>query len=603
MLQAALTPLLIPLVSFLLLALIGPLRRTGRFAGWISCAAAILSCVAALDLLNRVVTGKIETYSHVVPWLVANGKTIGELGVRIDGISASMLVVVTLVASCVQVYSLGYLKGEPDRDLGRYFTWHSLFVVVMGGLVIAPNLLQAFMCWELVGLCSYLLIGYYWKKPSAGHAAVKAVWVTKFADIGFLTGLVLLYSATGGFSWDAWDPSLTGGVSTAVAGLIFMGVMGKSAQIPLHIWLPNAMEGPTPVSALLHAATMVAAGVFVVVRAYPLFEQAPDVLLVMAWIGGLTAFVAACTAVVQDDIKKVLAYSTCSQLGYMVAALGSGSILGGYFHLTTHAFFKALLFLGAGAAIHVAHSNSIRDMGGLLKKTPWSGAMFIVGALALAGFPGFSGFFSKDLILEQLMENGLYGPFALCLISAGITAFYMTRVVCIAYLGKPSEAVQKGHGAPITMAVPMLALTGLALVAGFGGGTLGELWGGKIEMHLSPVGMAATATGLIGIGYGYVRYGMGKTVGPSLGGLREFILSGPIDGIFDKGWRRGLLPLARGLGFTDRYVVDGLVNLSGHMTLTAAERLRRLQTGRAQDYLVAVVAGVLFFVIYGAVGG
>jgi len=599
MLNAALLTLFIPLASFLLLALVGPLRRTGRLAGWLSSAAAIASCLAAVRLLDGVSAGAWDASVHTVPWLVAGGKTIASVGVQIDGISATMLVVVTLVAACVQVYSLGYLEGEPDRDLGRYFTWHSLFIVVMGGLVLAPNLLQAFMCWELVGLCSYLLIGYYWKKPSAGHAAVKAMWVTKFADMGMLAGLVLLYAETGSFDWSV---ELKVGVATAVAALLFMGVMGKSAQIPLHIWLPNAMEGPTPVSALLHAATMVAAGVFLVVRAYPLFAQAPDVLLAMAWIGGITAFVAACTAVVQDDIKKVLAYSTCSQLGYMVAGLGSGSILGGYFHLTTHAFFKALLFLGAGAAIHAVHSNSIHDMGGLIKKTPVAAVMFIIGALALAGFPGLSGFFSKDLILEELMHKGLYGPFLLCLVAAGLTAFYMTRVVCIAYLGKPSEASEHAHGAPLTMGAPMLALTGLTVVGGFAGGTLGGLWGGEIGMHLSPVGMAATAMGLGGIGYGYVRYGMGKAVGPSMTGLRDFILSGPIDTFFDRAWRQGLLPVARRIGFTDRYVVDGLVNLAGHSTLQAAARLRSLLTGRAQDYLVAVIAGVLFFVVFGAVG-
>jgi len=600
MLDAALLPLTIPLASFVLLAVCWPLRRAGRVAGFISCAAAIASCLASLRLLSWVTSGQIVSYRKVTPWLVARGETIAEVGVQIDGTSATMLVVVTLVAAAVQIYSLGYLKGEPDNDLGRYFTWHSLFIVAMGGLVIAPNLLQAFMCWELVGLCSYLLIGYYWTKPEAGHAAVKAFWVTKFADMGLLAGLVLLYAETGSFSWDA---QLSTGLATAVAGMLFLGVMGKSAQVPLHIWLPNAMEGPTPVSALLHAATMVAAGVFLIVRAYPLFEQAPDLLVAMAWIGGITAFVAACTAVVQDDIKKVLAYSTCSQLGYMVAALGTGSMLGGYFHLTTHAFFKALLFLGAGAAIHAVHSNSIHDMGGLLKKTPWSAAMFIIGALALAGFPGLAGFFSKDLILEELLHAGHIGPLVLCLAAAGLTAFYMTRVVCIAYLGKPSEAAEKAHGAPLVMGASMAALTILAVVAGYGSGTLGTLWGGEMGFHLTPVGITATAIGLTGIAYGYVRYGLGKTVGPSLSGLRSFILSGPVDRFWDRSWRSALLPFSRVIGWTDRYVVDGAVNLSGYLTLRGAAAIRGFQTGRAQDYVLAVVAGLLFVVIYGTVVG
>ncbi len=602
MLTAALFPLLLPLAAFALLAICWPLRHQGRLAGAISSAAAILSCAGAVRLLNMVVTGEIdaqEGFEHTVPWLVANGQTIAEVGVRIDGISASMLVVITLVAACVQVYSLGYLKDEPPAHLGRYFTWHALFIPAMGGLVIAPNLLQAFMCWELVGLCSYLLIGYYWTKPEAGHAAVKAFWVTKFADMGFLAGLCLLYAATGSFEWTS---TLDTGVATAVAGLIFLGVMGKSAQFPLHIWLPNAMEGPTPVSALLHAATMVAAGVFVIVRGYPVFEQAPDVLMVMTWVGAITAFCAACTAVVQDDIKKVLAYSTCSQLGYMVAALGAGSIMGGYFHLTTHAFFKALLFLGAGAAIHAVHSNSIHDMGGLLKKTPVSGLMFIIGALALAGIPGLSGFFSKDLILEELLHGGHWVPLALLVVSAALTAFYMTRVVVIAFFGSASDAVEHAHESPLVMLAPMAALTVLAVIAGYAGPELGSMWGGSIAFHLAPVGIVTSLLGLSAIGYGVLRYGKGMN-GPNFDGIRTTILSAPVDRFWAGGWRRALLPTAKRIAWTDRYVVDGGVNWFGWAAIRGAEAMRSLQTGRSQDYVVAVVAGVLFIVLYGTVGG
>jgi NADH-quinone oxidoreductase subunit L len=602
MLTVALFPILLPLACFVLLAVCWPLRHNGRLAGAISSAVAIISCGGALRLLNMVLSGDIdhkEGFEHTVPWLVANGQTIAELGVRIDGISATMLVVITLVAAAVQVYSLGYLKDEPPAHLGRYFTWHSLFIPAMGGLVIAPNLLQAFMAWELVGLCSYLLIGYYWTKPEAGHAAVKAFWVTKFADMGFLAGLCLLYATTGSFSWNT---PMEAGIATMVAGLIFVGVMGKSAQVPLHVWLPNAMEGPTPVSALLHAATMVAAGVFLVVRSYPIFAQAPDVLLAMTWIGAITAFVAACTAVVQDDIKKVLAYSTCSQLGFMVAALGSGSILGGYFHLTTHAFFKALLFLGAGAAIHAVHSNSIHDMGGLLKKTKVSGVMFIIGALALAGLPGLSGFFSKDIILENLAHGGHWGPLVLLVASAALTAFYMTRVVVIAYLGEPSEATRNAHESPLTMLAPMAALTLLAIVGGYAGAQLGELWGGEIAFHLAPVGIVTSLLGISAIGYGYIRYA--KNIGgPSPDGLRTFILSGPVDRFWDGTWRKALLPTAKNIAWFDRYVIDGAINWVGWAAIRGTEMLRRLQTGRSQDYAVAVIVGVLFFVLYGSVGG
>ena len=602
MLTAALLPILLPLACFFLLAICWPLRHLGKLAGAISSAVAIISCLSAVRLLNMVMSGAVdpqEGFTHTATWLVANGRTIAEVGIHVDGISASMLVVITLVAACVQVYSLGYLADEPEPHLGRYFTWHSLFIFAMGGLVLAPNLLQAFMCWELVGLCSYLLIGYYWTKPEAGHAAVKAFWITKFADMGLLAGLCVLYASTGAFEWDV---RLATGTATLISALIFVGVMGKSAQVPLHVWLPNAMEGPTPVSALLHAATMVAAGVFLVVRAYPIFAQAPDVLLAMTYIGAITAFVAACTAVVQDDIKKVLAYSTCSQLGFMIAALGTGSILGGYFHLTTHAFFKALLFLGAGAAIHAVHSNSIHDMGGLIKKTPVSAVMFIIGAAALAGIPGLSGFFSKDIILEEMIHGGHWVPLGLLLVSAALTAFYMTRVVVIAFFGSPSEAVEKAHGAPIVMGAPMAALTILALVTGYAGAQLGGLWGGTIAFHVTPVGIAATSAGLAGVIYGVLLYGKG-IAGPSSAGLRGFILSGPIDTFWRGTWDRGILPTAKRIAWTDRYVVDGAVNWFGWAAIKGSEAARRLQTGRAQDYAVAVIVGVLFFVLYGAVGG
>ena len=602
MLTAALFPILLPLACFVVLAICWPLRHKGKLAGTLSSAVAIISCLGALRLLNQVLTGAIdrtEGFRHTITWLVADGKTIAEVGVHVDGISAAMLVVITLVAACVQVYSLGYLADEPEPHLGRYFTWHSLFIFSMGGLVLAPNLLQAFMCWELVGLCSYLLIGYYWTKPEAGHAAVKAFWITKFADMGLLAGLILLYATTGSFEWTARMPN---SVAAMVSALIFIGVMGKSAQVPLHVWLPNAMEGPTPVSALLHAATMVAAGVFLVVRAFPIFEAAPDVLTAMTWIGAVTAFLAACTAVVQDDIKKVLAYSTCSQLGFMVAALGTGSILGGYFHLTTHAFFKALLFLGAGAAIHSVHSNNIHDMGGLIKKTPFSAVMFIVGAAALAGIPGLAGFFSKDIILEELLHGGHMGPLVLLLVSAALTAFYMTRVVVIAFFGKPSAAAEHAHGAPLVMGAPMFALTLLAVAGGYMGTQLGALWGGTIAFHLTPVGMTASGLALAAVTYGVLLYGKGIS-GPSGATLKRFILSGPVDRFWTGTWRRGLLPTAKGIAWTDRYVVDGAVNWWGWAALRGTEILRRLQTGKAQDYAVAVIVGVLFFVLYGAVGG
>jgi NADH-quinone oxidoreductase subunit L len=380
--------------------------------------------------------------------------------------------------------------------------------------------------------------------------------------------------------------------------------MGKSAQVPLHVWLPDAMEGPTPVSALLHAATMVAAGVYLVVRAWPIFAAAPDVLVVMSWIGGITAFVAACTALVQSDIKKVLAYSTCSQLGYMVAGLGSGSFFGGYFHLTTHAFFKALLFLGAGSVIHAVGTNDLHQMGGLAKKTRATAALFAIGTLALAGLPPFAGFFSKDLVLEELAHAHAWGPLALCIAAAGLTAFYMTRAFCMAFLGAPSERAAHAHESPAVMLAPMGALAALAVIAGFTAGRFAaEVAGEEYHFALTGPGIAALAAGLGGIGLGYAKYGLGKLEGLGVPALADFIRSGPVDALYVRGWTVILRPFAGFIGWFDRYVVDGLVNLFGWAALVWSERLRILQTGQLRDYSYALVVGALLIVAWGAVGG
>ncbi|GDX81366.1 NADH dehydrogenase subunit 5 [Deltaproteobacteria bacterium] len=579
-----------------------PIRHTGRPAAWLSTLTAVASFVIALLVLRDVAPMGAPPELWTMPWLVHGGRVIAEVGFRVDAVSASMLVVVTCVAACVQVYSLGYMSHEPKPALGRYYAWHSLFIVAMAGLVLAPNLLQLVAGWELVGLCSYLLIGFYWAKPSAGKAAVKAVWVTRFADIGLMCGLVLLYVETGGFAWEGFSWA-NPGASELVAALLFLGVMGKSAQVPLHVWLPDAMEGPTPVSALLHAATMVAAGVFLVVRCWPLFEGAETLLVAMSWIGAITALVAAITASVQTDIKKVLAYSTCSQLGYMVAGLGSGEMLGGYFHLTTHAFFKALLFLGAGSVIHAVHSNEMGEMGGLRKKIPLTAALFAIGTFALAGFPGLSGFFSKDLLLEEVAHGGQWGPLAILLFVAGLTPFYMMRVYCLVFLGEPSEKSNHAHESPLVMLAPMALLAIPAAVLGFGAGSFGELLGHEYHFAVTPVGAAATVAGLLGLGLGYAKFGMGQLASLELPGLAAFVRSGPIDNAWRLCWERGLLPVARNVGWFDRYVVDGLVNFSGWITLEAGDRIRRLQTGSAHDYLYAAALGAVLIAVAGVVGG
>jgi NADH-quinone oxidoreductase subunit L len=603
--QLALLAVLAPVVVALLGLFLPPLRRSGQPMAALSVLGALTSLGASIGLFLGLMNGGAPALAEVT-WLPAAGASVATIGVLVDGISASMLVVVSLVATAVQVFSLSYMSDEPPADFGRYYVWHSLFLFSMQGLVIAPNILQLFACWELVGLCSYLLIGFYWQKPSAANAAVKAFWVTKFADMGLLLGLILQYVHTGTFGWDAAtvDGLVASGAITAVAGMYFVAVMGKSAQFPLHIWLPDAMEGPTPVSALLHAATMVAAGVFLIVRAYPIFLAAESVMLFMTVIGGITAFMAGCIAVVQTDIKRVLAYSTCSQLGYMIAALGAGSLMAGYFHLTTHAFFKALLFLSAGSVIHAVHSNELKDMGGLWSKMKVTTTVFIVGSVALAGLPLVSGFYSKDLILETLFEatqhNPVYWiPFLACMATAGLTAYYMARVVFLTFFGPISEKSSHAHESDAFMLAPLGVLAVLSVVAGWGGGELAHLYGVHdyhfALLHVTPVGVAATTLALCGIGLAAALHlkGMGTGLVTALTPVGDFIRSAPIDSAWEAGYRKGLLGVASLAAWFDRYVIDGLVNVAGVWVLRAGESARDIQTGRVNDYLYVVVGAAL----------
>ena len=586
--------LLAPLTAFALVALIPPLRRRGRVAGLVVVTGSTVSLLAAVSLLQPL-------SRQVWRWLPSAGQDLAQVGWLVDSTSAPMLVVVGLVALCVQVYSFSYLEDEPGPALGRYFGWHALFVVAMQILVLAPNLLQAFVGWELVGLCSYLLIGYWWKEAHVGKAAVKAFWVNKVADGGLLLGLVVLVGATGTFAWDptGLDPA----VLTAVTLLLFVGVMGKSAQVPLHVWLPDAMAGPTPVSALLHAATMVAAGVFLVVRAWPLFEGAETTLMVLCWFGGITAFAAACFALVEDDVKKMLAFSTCSQLGYMVAALGAGAMVAGYFHLTTHAMFKALLFLGAGSLIHAVGSNSMAAMGGLRKQMPWTCLLFVIGGLALAGIPPLAGFFSKDLVLEGLMRSGHWGPFVLCLAGVLLTAVYTGRALVRIFWGELRSPEAHPHESPALMLLPMVLLGVATVVVGFLGAHFSVLVTGSAEggaFHIGPVGIGGLVLALAGLGIGKWLADGGSL--SALAGVAAQIASSPLDRFYETVWRRVVLVAAAGVAWIDRYVVDGLMNLVGWASLWGAERARRLQTGLVTDYVAAVAVGVVVLVLY-TVGG
>jgi NADH-quinone oxidoreductase subunit L len=606
-----LTVLLAPAAGFLLLALIGPLRRSGRPAALVSIAGALTAFVAAVMNWRAFA----EPVQRVWTWLPDSQGALATVGFLNDEQSSVMLLLVTLVSLLVQIYSLGYLSDEPAPSLGRYYLYQSLFAFSMLGLVAAPNLVQLFVCWELVGLCSYLLIGFWYRKPSAARAAVKAFWTTKAGDVGLLIGIVLLWQLAGTFDFlELRQLAEAGTLAGAGLGLItfciYLGAAGKSAQFPLHIWLPDAMEGPTPVSALIHAATMVTAGVYLLTRMAFLFALTPGVLLLVAWVGAGTALMAAILACAQNDIKRVLAYSTVSQLGYMMTAIGSGFAPAGFLHLLTHGIFKALLFLGAGAVIHAVGTNDITRMGGLGRKMPQTMAVFLIGTLSLAGLPFFAGFLSKEEILAAAWAGGMKGPFLLLLIGAFLTAFYMFRVVFLTFFGTPAVPVHTedeahdahGHGgghephdAPFTMALPLwiLALASLAI-------------GGYFTLHhpeeaieaprwLSPLAIGVALSGVLLAYLTFQRKSIdAETLASSTGPLRSAAAHGFwIDEAFVAIYRGILMTFASLIGWIDRYLVDGILNVVSAWTVSSGDALRRIQTGKVQDYVLAVAAGAL----------
>jgi len=659
----ALAAWLLPALSFLVLAIVFPLRRLGKPAAWFSTLCAAAAVVSAFLAWN-IASAAPEPIRLVWPWLPSGGVTIADIGVLVDAQSSVMLCLVTLVSFLVQFYSLGYLHDEPAPSLGRYYAYQSLFAFSMIGLALSPNLLQLFMCWELVGLCSYLLIGYWYQRPSAARAAVKAFWITKSADVGFLIGIVMLWRLTGTFDFEQLRMMAMSG-AIPVAGLsiitfaIYMGAMGKSAQFPFHVWLPDAMEGPTPVSALIHAATMVTAGVYLLVRTDWLFALTPNVLAIVAWIGAFTALLAAVLACVQDDIKRVLAYSTVSQLGYMMTAIGAGVAAAGFLHLLTHGLFKALLFLGAGAVIHAVGSNDLPRMGGLARRMPQTALLFIVGTLSLAGIPLFGGFLSKEEILGAVWTGGLPGPFALLMLVAFLTAFYMFRVVFLAFFGTAAavavtvpahvahggvgrvvsdpaatpprvahahlhnEAVVEGahvnevphaHEPPATMLLPLWVLALMTMAVGVyttigGAATAGFFVGGEhvaanAEQAVPPEWLTYAAVGaafagilLAGLTY-QTRTINASRLAAAFGPIRSAALRKFwIDDVFEAIYGFVLLGLARIVGWVDRYIVDGVLNLLSDWTVQAGDELRGIQTGKPQDYVYGVATGVLVLVL------
>ncbi|MFZ2282445.1 MAG: NADH-quinone oxidoreductase subunit L, partial [Lutibacter sp.] len=517
---------LIPLALFVILGLFSK-KIPASISGWLGSLGLGTSFALSLyTAYHYFMDGKLEgvyqTFIYKQTWLVFTDKLHIDLGVLIDPISVMMMVVVTTISFMVHLYSRGYMHG--DDGYTRFFAYLALFSFSMLGLVLATNLFQMYIFWELVGASSFLLIGYYYTKPSAVAAAKKAFIVTRFADLGFLIGILLISYYTGTFDFQdltseegllitGWGASASFmGLSVFTWGLIliYMGGVGKSAMLPFHIWLPDAMEGPTPVSALIHAATMVVAGVYLVARLFPAYYFVEDgfALQVVAYVGALSSLVAALIAVTQTDIKRVLAFSTMSQIGYMMLALGVSKYEGheglGYmasmFHLFTHAMFKALLFLGAGSVIHAVHSNYMKDMGGLRKYMPITHITFLIASLSIAGFPGFAGFFSKDEILVAAFESNKLIYYSSVFV-AGLTAFYMFRLYFNIFWGEDRKYQHTPHESPLSMTIPLVFLAFMSIFAGyipFSQFVTADLTPFTAHLDL-PLAAIASSVGIIGI--------------------------------------------------------------------------------------------------------
>ena len=660
-----------PIISFALIILFGMYdpRRGGLFALVGVGLSSVFSMAVVYEVLfqDSLHGGFIESTRT---WF--GGETYSfEFGTYIDSLAAILLLVVGFVSYLVVLFSTSYMHEEGDRQV-RYYGEICLFVGVMLGLVIANSFLLLFIFWELVGVCSYLLIGFWYEKPSAASAAKKAFLVTRVGDVFLLLGLVILFNTFGTLRYSELfsDPELLAANATEVKWAtlcLFGGAVGKSAQFPLHVWLPDAMEGPTTVSALIHAATMVKAGVFLVARAYPLIVHSPDTAIYIAVTGGVTAFIAASMAMVMNDIKRVLAYSTISQLGYMFLALGTGAwafwhaadagleshhvqgYTAGLFHLMNHAFFKALLFLGSGAVIHSVHTQDMREMGGLRKSMPITSLTMGLGVLSIAGVPFFSGFWSKDEILEAVHHNGeVEGIFGilwwLALLTAAMTAFYMTRLWMMTFSGpdkrkisemKPSkdhdetgnwelskkEVKIHAHEAPLVMTIPLMLLAFMAVFSGFllfiGDGFGSRIYFGHHESTEGPIQweiidhiLSSTLTylsvivGLSGVTLGYLFYKRGSDGNSMLSTsfISDNIVFGPLhtflsnrlymSNLFDWFGMRTWDTFAQACDWFDRNIIDGIVNATASITQFFSNEVRKLNTGFTGHYASLTIGGL-----------
>lgn len=610
---------LIPLLPALAFVVIGMVTRSyGRLSAAIAVSMSALSFLLAAGTALAVVEGNITVeapFIQKVSWFHIGIVQI-DMGVLVDPLTAMMLLVVTTVSLLVQIYSCGYMKGDPGY--GRFFAFLSLFAGSMLGLVVAVNFLQLYFFWELVGLCSYLLIGFYYHKVSAREAAKKAFMTTRVGDFGLLLGILLLQLTFGTLDFQALQSAVPAyvvqcgtGFLTVIALLLFVGPIGKSGQFPLHVWLPDAMEGPTPVSALIHAATMVVAGVYLVGRAMFLFAEVPVVMNFIAWTGGFTAIFAASIAITQRQIKRILAYSTVSQLGYMMLALGAGSLTSSFFHLMTHAFFKAMLFLSAGAVMHaMAEEADIFKMGGLRKKMPVTFAAMTIGVLAIAGIPPFAGFFSKDEILAAAaaVSTPLY---VLAVVTAFMTAFYMARLLFVTFMGEPAsrEAYDHAHEVGWFMRLPLLVLAVLSVFSGmwgyiFGFGEWVRFGAAAHEGIDWAIAGSSTVLAVLAMGLAWKIY-VAKSWDADELAARCGILyrlsfhKFYIDEIYAALIKVLVDGIARVLYWLDVYIVDGIVNGLGGVVRLASGWLSPAENGQAQSYAGVYLCGVIILLAYG----
>ncbi len=612
---------LFPLLGTVINAVLG--GSIGRRAHWVAVPAVALSFVAACAVFARVWHGETWT-GDLFPWISA-GPFKTAVSAQVDQLAAVMLLVVTGVSFLIHLYSIGYMHG--DTGYARFFTYLNLFVFSMVMLVLAGNFLLLYVFWEGVGLCSYLLIGFWYERQAAADAGKKAFIVNRVGDFGFGLAIMLIWVTFGtvnyGEVFAKADTSIGAGTYTAIALLLFMGACGKSAQLPLHTWLPDAMEGPTPVSALIHAATMVTAGVYMVARCHKLFEMAPLGLEVVAWVGALTAVFSASIGLVQTDIKRVLAYSTISQLGYMFAGVGVGAYAAGIFHLVTHAFFKALLFLGAGSVIHgLKGEQDLRRMGGLAPRMLITTLTFLTGALGLSGVPPLAGFFSKDEILGAAFHQGHRVLWAVLMIGAFMTAFYTFRLVFLAFFGGPrmsKEAAHHVHESPAVMTVPLVLLAALTVAAGLAVG-IPSAHGTPFARFLAPVlplhetehgGGVAFAllviSALVAVGgvlLAWVMYGLrpvrGETIGVAKHPIHALLLKKYyVDELYDALFVQPLYRLSEWCARSfDLAVIDGIVNGVARLVTGWAQGMRRIQTGFVMNYALGILVGAVAVIAF-----